>query len=89
MTRARRPFPAACLAALADLPFCDDAFSPFLADLAAARSAPPLRLADLTGTPGSRPSSETPAKSSIGLKPSRPAYSVALMALVCEASSSV
>jgi predicted exporter len=38
-------------AALADLPFRDDAFAPFLADLAAARSAPPLRVADLAGTP--------------------------------------
>lgn len=38
-------------AALKDLPFRDDAFVPFLGDLAAARSAPPLRIADLAGTP--------------------------------------
>ena len=37
--------------ALRDLPFRDDAFAPFLADLAAARAAPPLRMADLAGTP--------------------------------------
>jgi predicted exporter len=37
--------------ALKDLPFRDDAFEPFLADLAAARAAPPLRIADLAGTP--------------------------------------
>ena len=37
--------------ALKDLPFRDDAFSPFLADLAAARTAPPLQLRDLAGTP--------------------------------------
>ena len=37
--------------ALKELPFRDDAFSPFLADLAAARKAPPLHAADLAGTP--------------------------------------
>ena len=36
--------------ALADLPFREDAFEPFLADLDAARHATPLRLADLAGT---------------------------------------
>jgi len=38
-------------AALRDLPFRDDAFAPFLADLEAARTAPPLQLRDLAGTP--------------------------------------
>ena len=37
--------------ALKELPFRDDAFAPFLADLAAARKAPPLHAADLAGTP--------------------------------------
>ena len=37
--------------AMKELPFRDDAFEPFLADLAAARRAPPLRTADLAGTP--------------------------------------
>ncbi|MFT3897360.1 MAG: MMPL family transporter [Thermomonas sp.] len=34
-----------------DLPFRDDAFSPFLQDLAAARNAKPLEISDLAGTP--------------------------------------
>jgi predicted exporter len=42
---------AALADALVDSPFRDDAFEPFLADLAAARKAPPLRIADLAGTP--------------------------------------
>ena len=42
---------AALADALRDLPFRDDAFAPFLADLDAARKAPPLRIADLSGTP--------------------------------------
>lgn len=37
--------------ALQELPFRDDAFAPFLSDLEAARKAPPLRIADLAGTP--------------------------------------
>ena len=42
---------AALAEALADSPFRADAFEPFVADVAAARSAPPLRPADLAGTP--------------------------------------
>ena len=37
--------------ALADSPFVPDAFAPFVADVDAARRAPPLRPADLAGTP--------------------------------------
>lgn len=37
--------------ALQELPFRGDAFAPFLADLEVARKAPPLRSADLAGTP--------------------------------------
>ncbi|MCM2336213.1 MAG: hypothetical protein NDI66_05465, partial [Pseudomonas sp.] len=37
--------------ALADSPFVPDAFAPFLADVDAARRAPPLRPVDLAGTP--------------------------------------
>jgi predicted exporter len=42
---------AALADALRDLPFRDDAFSPFLADLDAARRAAPLQARDLAGTP--------------------------------------
>jgi predicted exporter len=42
---------AALADALQDSPFREDAFAPFLADLDAARSAPPLQLRDLAGTP--------------------------------------
>ena len=49
------PEPAALRAALADAlaasPFRADAFAPFLADVEAARTAAPLRPADLAGTP--------------------------------------
>ena len=38
-------------AAVADSPFREDAFAPFLADVAAARQAPPLTARDLEGTP--------------------------------------
>ena len=37
--------------ALADSPFRPDAFAPFLADVAAAKQAPPLTARDLAGTP--------------------------------------
>lgn len=42
---------AALDAALADSPFRVDAFNDFLADVAAAKQAPPLRAQDLAGTP--------------------------------------
>lgn len=49
------PAPAALRASLADAlaasPFREDAFAPFLADVEAARTAEPLRPADLAGTP--------------------------------------
>lgn len=53
--QARLPDPAALRgmldAALADSPFRPSVFEPFLADVEAARQAPPLRPADLAGTP--------------------------------------
>jgi predicted exporter len=53
--QSRIPDAAQAQSALADaltgLPFRDDAFAPFLADLDAARRAPPLQLRDLAGTP--------------------------------------
>ncbi|GGJ96595.1 MMPL family transporter [Luteimonas terricola] len=42
---------AAMAEALADSPFREDAFAPFLADVERARTADPLRPADLAGTP--------------------------------------
>lgn len=42
---------AALDAAVAESPFRSDVFAPFLADVAAARAAPPLTAADLAGTP--------------------------------------
>jgi len=42
---------AALDAALVDSPLRSDVFAPFLADVAAARAAPPLSAADLRGTP--------------------------------------
>jgi predicted exporter len=42
---------AALDAALADSPFRADAFADFVADVAAAKQAPPLRAGDLAGTP--------------------------------------
>jgi predicted exporter len=42
---------AALAQALADSPFRADAFEPFVADIAAARRAPPLQPRDLAGTP--------------------------------------
>jgi predicted exporter len=52
--RGSLPEPAALAASLAQAvqgtPFRADSFSPFLADVAAARNAPPLRRADLDGT---------------------------------------
>lgn len=41
----------ALAAAVADTPFVEDAFEPFLADMAAARQAPALQPQDLHGTP--------------------------------------
>jgi len=41
----------ALAAAVADTPFVEDAFEPFLADMAAARRAPALQPQDLQGTP--------------------------------------
>lgn len=41
----------ALAAAVADTPFVEDAFEPFLADMAAARQAPALQPQDLQGTP--------------------------------------
>lgn len=53
--QARLPEPAALRAALeaaaADSPFRAGVFAPFLADVEAARTAPPLRPQDLAGTP--------------------------------------
>lgn len=57
--QARLPTPEAARAMLdqaaADLPFRSDVFAPFLADLQQARTAKPLDVADLAGTPLASP----------------------------------
>ncbi|MEG3791329.1 MMPL family transporter [Lysobacter sp. CCNWLW3] len=64
---------AALAAAVADSPFRADAFAGFVADVAAARSAPPLIAADLDGTPL--------AASVSGLLLQRPGHATALVSL--------
>ncbi|SFL05317.1 MMPL family transporter [Lysobacter sp. cf310] len=63
----------ALAAAVADSPFRADAFAGFAADVAAARSAPPLIAADLDGTPL--------AASVAGLLLQRPGHATALVSL--------
>lgn len=64
---------AALASAVADSPFRADAFAGFAADVAAARSAPPLTAADLDGTPL--------AASVAGLLLQRPGHATALVSL--------
>ena len=64
---------AALASAVADSPFRTDAFAGFTADVAAARSAPPLTAADLDGTPL--------AASVAGLLLQRPGHATALVSL--------
>lgn len=64
---------AALANAVADSPFRADAFAGFAADVAAARSAPPLTAADLDGTPL--------AASVAGLLLQRPGHATALVSL--------
>ncbi|KRA17238.1 MMPL family transporter [Lysobacter sp. Root604] len=64
---------AALASAVADSPFRADAFAGFAADVAAARSAPPLIAADLDGTPL--------AASVAGLLLQRPGHATALVSL--------
>lgn len=64
---------AALASAVADSPFRADAFAGFAADVATARSAPPLTAADLDGTPL--------AASVAGLLLQRPGHATALVSL--------